>query len=158
MGELEKLYKKHRAWCEIVESFGCNPETAEDIVQEMYIKIARLLDKGTDISYGNDLNYFYIFRTLTSLFIDLKRKESKTLFINIDDMQNDLEGDGNIDYDSQYDKIKDALNELHWYNKKVYELVESGKSIAELSRDTNISYYSLYNTYKIVKQHLKDKL
>jgi DNA-directed RNA polymerase specialized sigma24 family protein len=158
MGELEKLYEKHRAWCEIVESFGCNPETAEDIVQEMYIKIARLLDKGTDISYGNDLNYFYIFRTLTSLFIDLKRKESKTLFINIDDMQNDLEGDGNIDYDSQYDKIKDALNELHWYNKKVYELVESGKSIAELSRDTNISYYSLYNTYKIVKQHLKDKL
>jgi DNA-directed RNA polymerase specialized sigma24 family protein len=158
MGELEKLYEKHRAWCEIVESFGCNPETAEDIVQEMYIKIARLLDKGTDISYGNDLNYFYIFRTLTSLFIDLKRKEAKTLFINIDDMQNDLEGDGNIDYDSQYDKIKDALNELHWYNKKVYELVESGKSIAELSRDTNISYYSLYNTYKIVKQHLKDKL
>ena len=30
---------KHKDWLEIVLSFGCKQEVAEDIVQEMYLKI-----------------------------------------------------------------------------------------------------------------------
>ena len=37
--DIENLYLKHKIWIKIVKSFGCNNSIAEDIVQEMYIKI-----------------------------------------------------------------------------------------------------------------------
>ena len=155
---LKKLFEKHKTWCEIVESFGCNPETAEDIVQEMYLKIGKLVEKGTDISYGDGVNYFYVFRTLTSIFLDYKRKESKTGLIGLDEIEMQFQDDEEVPFQKQYDKILEGLAELYWYDRKVFEIIENGESISELSRKTNISYYSLYNTYKKVKKYLKDKL
>jgi len=155
---LEKLFKKHKTWCDIVKSFGCDPDTAEDITQEMYLRIAKVVEKGTDISFGNDVNYFYIFRTLTSIFLDYKRKESRTTLIEIDEIEGKYRADDLVDYQEQYEKTLDALEELYWYDRKVYEIIDAGESISELSRKTNISYYSLYNTYKKVKKHLKKKL
>jgi DNA-directed RNA polymerase specialized sigma24 family protein len=155
---LNKLFKKHKTWCEIVESFGCNPDTAEDIVQEMYLKIGKLVDKGTDISYGDGVNYFYIFRTLTSIFLDYKRKESKTGIIGIDELDMEFEGSEEVEYNKEYDKVLQGLAELYWYDRQIFEIIENGVNISELSRKTNISYYSLYNTYKKVKKYLKDKL
>ena len=155
---LEKLFKKHKTWCKIVESFGCNPETAEDVVQSMYLKIGKLVADGKDISYGEDINHFYIFRTLTSIFLDLKRRESKTGIIGLDELEIQIEQDEDVEYQEKYERILDGLAELYWYDRKVYEIIEGGESISELSRKTNISYYSLYNTYKKVKKFLKDKL
>jgi len=158
MEVLKKLFEKHKTWCEIVRSFGCNPETAEDIVQEMYIKIGKLVEKGTDISYGEGVNYFYIFRTLTSIFLDYKRKESKTGIIGLDELEIQIPDDEEVQYKEEYDKVLEGLAELYWYDRQVFEIIENGESISELSRKTNISYYSLYNTYKKVKKYLKDKL
>ena len=155
---LEKLFKKHKVWCQIVESFGCNPETAEDITQEMYLKIAKLVENGKDISYGDDVNHFYIFRTLTSIFLDYKRKESKTGLIGLDELEVQFEKEEDIEYDEKYQRVLDGLAEMYWYDRKVYEIIEGGESISELSRKTNISYYSLYNTYRKVKKYLKSKL
>ena len=44
---------------------------------------------------------------------------------------------------------------MYWYDKKVFELIESEQSVAQLSRKSGIPYYSLYNTYKKVKEKLK---
>lgn len=155
---LEKLYKKHNAWCGIVKSFGCNPETAEDIVQEMYLKIARLVQGGKDITYGDDVNHFYIFRTLTTIFLDYKRKESKTGLIGLDELEIEIEDSEEVEYKKKYEKVLQGLAELYWYDRMIYQIIEDGLSISELSRKSNISYYSLYNTYKKVKKHLKSKL
>ena len=51
-----------------------------------------------------------------------------------------------------------AVDDVYWYDKKVFELIAKGKSVAKLSRDTKIGYYSLYNTYNKVKNKLKDEL
>lgn len=153
---LEKLFRKHKTWCEIVESFGCNPETAEDIVQEMYIKIDRIIKKGTDISYGDDINYFYIFRTLTSIFLDYKKKDRR--LGDIDFEEYDIIAEDEVEYEKEYKKILDVLNNLYWYDRKVYEIIEGGESISDLSRKSGIAYHSLYNTYRKVKKLLKDKL
>tara|TARA_R110002074_G_scaffold164943_5_gene324868 strand:+ start:1460 stop:1630 length:171 start_codon:yes stop_codon:yes gene_type:complete len=48
------IAKKQQTWIEIVMSFGCTKETAEDIVQEMYIKVDKYLKKhGNNIMYNN---------------------------------------------------------------------------------------------------------
>ena len=49
---LEIAFDKHKDWINIVKSFGCNPGTAEDIVQEMYIQIHLDIIKGLDLSYN----------------------------------------------------------------------------------------------------------
>ena len=62
MTTLEKLAAKHKDWLRTVKSFGCPQEIAEDVVQEMYIRINRLIkQEGLDINYNKtEINYFYI--------------------------------------------------------------------------------------------------
>ena len=148
------LAAKHNDWIDIVKSFGLDRETAEDLVQEIYIKIQLAIEnKGLDISYGDhDINYYYIFKTLRSLFLDLKRKGKNVIRVPLENIK-DMESD--VDYTEKYNQIKVELNKMYWYDKKVFELVNNGLSIAELSRKTGIAYYSLYNTYKKVKEKLK---
>ena len=154
---LSEIYKKHQVWIDIVCSFGCNKETAEDITQEMYIKIQKRINKGLDIDFGDDYNYYYIFKTLKSLFLDLKRKEKNINVIEISQIQHTAK-DYNVDYNKSYTIIKNKLKNMYWYDRKVYEIIEGGESIAKLSRKTGIAYHSLYNTYQKVKITLKNLL
>ena len=153
------MYKKHNQCVEIVGSFGCNKQTAEDLVMEMYIKIGKKVQKGTDILYNeNEINYFYIYLTLKTLFLDLKRKESKVSTLPIDTIRHFLADGDCANYDEVYTEIKNELKNMYWYDKKVWEIIESGESIADLSRKSGIPYYSLYNTYKKVKEKLKKNI
>ena len=74
MTTLEKVYRKNKDWVRICMSFGCNKTTAEDLTQEMYLKLATLLQNNhtLDIYYDeSQINHFYIYRMLRSLFIDI---------------------------------------------------------------------------------------
>jgi hypothetical protein len=126
---------------------------------EMYIKIGKKVENGTDILYKeNEINYFYIYLTLKTLFLDLKRKESKVNTLPIDTMRDFISQNECRDYDQVYADVQNELNNMYWYDKKVWQILESGESIAELSRKSGIPYYSLYNTFKKVKQKLKKLL
>ena len=161
MTTLQKIAQKHNDWVRIVKSFGCEGDKCEDIVQEMYIKIHTLIVKGIDISYEDDINHFYIYRILRSLFIDLCRKEAKITKVNIEYLEKFVEEEEVKEYKDIEGKMKQLdtlLDEVYWYDKKVFDLISNGMSIAELSKKTNISYYSLYNTYKNVKTLIKQNI
>jgi|TARA_R110000796_G_scaffold78122_3_gene174510 hypothetical protein len=149
------IAKKHDTWVDIVCTFGCNRVTAEDIVQEMYIKVFLKLQKGLDIMYEDEINYYYIFKTLKTLFIDLKRKGKNITIVTLDNIHLTNE---DVNYIESYEKIKNELNKMYWYDKQVFNIINSGESIAEFSRRSHIRYYSLYNTYKKVKEKLKKVL
>lgn len=158
---LEIIYDKHKDWINIVRSFGCNKDTAEDIVQECYLKLNKIINSGANIMYDDkEINYYYVFRTLRSLFIDLKRKESKTILVNYDPLLDTrhTEISNDIDIEKIYKDILDELKEMHWYDRKIFEYIDQGESITGLSKKTDISYYSIYNTYKKVLEHLKNKI
>jgi len=158
---LEKIASKHNDWVRIVKSFGCDGDKCEDIVQEMYLKIHTLISNGTDISYGDEINHFYIYRILRSLFIDLCRKEAKITKVNIEYLEKFVEEEEVKEYKDIEGKMKqldNVLDEVYWYDRKVFDLISEGMSIAELSKKTNISYYSLYNTYKNVKTLIKQNI
>jgi RNA polymerase sigma factor (sigma-70 family) len=156
---LEIVAEQHNDWIRIVKSFGCNSETAEDIVQEMYIKIHILVSKGTDVMYNEtEINHYYIFRTLRSLFIDLTRKQSKIKIVGYDDLYETLispEFNEIDDVEKFYEMVNNALDTFHWYDEKIYRYIEGGESIKALSDKTKISYYSVYNTYNKVKKRLE---
>jgi Glu-tRNA(Gln) amidotransferase subunit E-like FAD-binding protein len=150
---MQLLFNKHQDWVNIVKSFGVEEDVCEDIVQEMYYKIQLKLEKGLDIMYNEtEINYYYIFKTLRSLFLDLKRKSKNIQKVQLEQIK-DLQSD--IIYDNTYEKVEKELNRLYWYDRKVFEIITSGESIASLSRKTTIQYYSLYNTFKKVKEKIK---
>tara|TARA_B110000459_G_scaffold148979_1_gene162351 strand:- start:791 stop:1288 length:498 start_codon:yes stop_codon:yes gene_type:complete len=158
------IAEKNEIWIDIVLSFGCTKETAEDIVQEMYIKIQKTLKNGVAINImynGEEINYYYIFKCLNSIFIDLKRREKNRTMVSIDDYEKLGEKwglDPDVDFEQAYHKMQEELKKMYWYDRKVFEIINSGESIAELSRNTYIPYYSLYNTYHKVKDKLKKML
>ena len=84
MNELEKIAKNHSLWIKMVLNMGCNPSMAEDIVQQMYVRIDRLLKEGKNVMYNKEsANRFYIYLTLKSMYIDYKRARSKYTFFVI---------------------------------------------------------------------------
>ena len=155
---VELAYDKHRQWVEIVQTFGgLNAEECEDLVQTMYILLIKNTQKGVDYMYKDEINYYYVFKLLRGLYVDLIRKKSKVKLISLENIEPVTEIDHN-NYDEVYNKLQDILKDMYWYDRKVFEIVEDGTNISELSRKSKISYYSLYNTYKKVKQKLKDNL
>mgnify|MGYP000577812259 FL=1 len=150
--------KKHNTWVDIVSTFGCTRTIAEDITQEMYIKIQIQVEKGLDITYEDDINYYYIFKTLKSLFLDLKRKQKGIIMVNInDDYVKNLSkaiATEDVNFDSAYEDVEEELSKMYWWNRKVFEIVNEGESIAEFSRKSKISYTILYNAYRKVKKKL----
>ena len=158
---LEKIAEKHDDWHRIVLSFGCKESIAEDIVQEMYIRIHTYITKGVDISYDDDVNHMYIYRTLRSLYIELHRKEKNIIKTNIDNLAEYIDENENLtkgDVCNAMQQMDSLLDKTFWYDRTVFEIISSGTSIAELSRKTNITYYSLYFTHKRVKQLIKDNI
>ena len=154
---LKKIYASHNKWINTVKKFGCTKQQAEDIVGEMYINIALMLKKGLDITYGDDVNYFYIYRALRNIYINFKHKQVKQNNISID-LVLDIESGEYVDFDAANDIVLEELDNVHWYDKKVFELIQGEYSITELSNKTNITYHSLYNTYRKTKQKLRDKI
>ena len=132
---LEKVYKSHNKWINTVLKLGANKQEAQDIVGSMYLTIGQMLNKGLDISYGDDVNYFYIYKTLKTSYLQMclkKKKENKTSI----DLVLDLASGEYIDYNEANDLVEQELDKLHWYDKKVYTMVQDEYSITELSKKT----------------------
>lgn len=159
---VEIAYLKHKDWINIVKSFGCNPSLAEDIVQEMYIQLHLDVQKGLDLWYGNDVNHYYCYKVLRGIYLNVHKKEAKKIKIYLDQtkeiQQIDEKEVDEIEYAKNKEKVDRILNELYWYDRKVFEIIASGKSVASLSRETGISYISLYNTYRITKKFIKEQI
>ena len=160
---VELAYDKHKDWINIVKSFGANKNYAEDIVQEMYIQLICDIKKGLDLSYNQDINTYYCYKVLRGIYLNTHKKEAKFLKTYIEDINGQIKevedlGIDEVEYAKQKDNIDEILKEMYWYDSKVFSLVASGKSVASLSRDTKISYYSLYNTYRTALKNIKEKL
>ena len=158
---IEIAFDKHKEWIKVVKSFGCNPSQAEDVVQEMYLQLHKDLNKGLDFTYKDDINHYYVYKVLRGIFCNIYKKEARKLKAYIEELKTELQefDENEIDekeYQERQDKVGEVMSNLYWYDAKVFELIASGKSVASLSRETKISYYSLYNTYRNALKHIKE--
>ena len=143
----------------MVRKYGCNKDTAEDIVQEMYIRLLKYLRKtGADIMHKDDINIYFVAKTLKSIFIDKIRKEARKPEMPYDEVNCQVLQEGDVNFEDAYSKVQNSLKNMYWFDKKIFDIIESGVKISELSEKTTIPYYTIYNTYKKVKKELKDKL
>ena len=154
---LQKVYQSHNKWINTTLKFGCNKEEAEDIVGDMYCIIGKMLNNGLDISFGDDVNYYYIYLTLKTSYLQMYNKKKKENKVSLD-LVLDLVSQEYINYDLANETLLKELDNLHWYDRKVFNIIQNKYSITELSNKTTISYHSLYNTYRKTKKKLIKKV
>lgn len=145
MKELKFLTEKHSHWVKIVEGFG-EKNYAHDVVQEAYIKI---------LNIDKEINYAYFYFTLRSLTMDLHRKKVEKVEITKEIEYSLIEENDEyiIDLAKPY---QDYIETWDWYDKKLFMLwIESGVSMREIARRTNIGFMSVYNTIKNCKEKIK---
>jgi DNA-directed RNA polymerase specialized sigma24 family protein len=143
---LKELSKKDKLWREVAFRITNDKDSADELVQEMYIKMA---NSTLDITKLND-NYFKI--SLVNLFKDSKKGIYKT--VSIDDHSKPIvTKEDNFSYsDRDYFMIK----KLSADDKKLL-LLSYEKSVRHIAEDFKCSYVTIYRRLiKIRKRLLKD--
>ncbi len=162
MSLLTKLHEEQSTWYKYAYSFGCDKSEADDLIQDMYIKVYEYVEKHKNsIMYNKEsVNLFFVYKVMRSLFIDEKRKPIKNVEITFDIEDEPYEEDKSVlklDAVNKWysDKIgTDAENE---YFKIIFdEVFIKGKKISVLARETNITYWSLRNAVSIIKEQIND--
>ncbi len=155
---LDKLYRKHSVWLLMVENRlpMYAPITAEDIVQDMYLKIYQKLKekkiKKTLIVKEGKVQFNYIYVTLINLSNDVFRTEQETLPLK-DELINTQEED-----QTQFlEKIDSIIDNFYWYYEKLFKLYtrKFKGNISKLAKETKISYKTVWNDINQIKKLIK---
>lgn len=181
MGHLTKIAQHHDVWISYLKSMGCQSDVADDLVQEMYLKVDRYINKhNADIMFNEtEINFYFFWVTLKNLYMDYHRKRLNDPIVYVEEVSDSVEDDVFVDKedydmhraimewfeDEDYEQMCNSDQEIldydrtklnKYYLRKVFEeCFLNQKSVSELSRNTNITYWSLRNTIKIIKKQIK---
>lgn len=160
MNWIELVSKHHKEYVKTIQSFG-EYFYAEDLVQEMYI---RLLTKNKEpqVIINGQVNRYYIFLTLRSLFVDFYRQKSKVIKVDISEILT-LQQIDEIEEHEAFGKLVDKVNQetkqWHLYDKLLFDLYKNtDKSMRDISNETTISLRSVFKTLKSCKIRLKENV
>jgi len=131
-------------------------DNAEDLVQEMYLKIYNL--------NPTEVNEFYIYRTIKSIFIDdYKKKKILTAPLNGKEAYN-IEDDYNEDADFQISEIPLTCTELLVIQKlygyttenadTLQITIHKGKSLLSIAKEIGKPYKTLYTALLTAKKKI----
>jgi len=124
---LEQLAKKDKYWRAVALNISKDRSLADDLVQEMYIKLS-------DVT--KEINDYYVIITILNLFRAHKNEVKRDRYKNMpfDDFRITQEEIFEID-----DEEKLFLNSLKWYEKELIEMSYSN-SLRDIQKQLNINY------------------
>mgnify|MGYP003383830541 CR=1 FL=1 len=156
---LSLIAKHHKEWINIAKVYSCGGY-AEDVVQEMYLKIHKYSTADKVITNGK-VNKGYIFFALRSIINSYHKEKSKVVKYDIDSVRH-LSTCDNQDQIQAFERVSEMIDkesdDWHWYDKQIFDLYRYNKtSIRKLAKETNISSVSIFNTLKNCKAKIKEK-
>ena len=136
-------------------------ELQEDLRQEIFLVLCEMSDDRLCGMWTSGYLKYFIVRTMLNM-----AKSDRSAFFNqfrrsfTEYCDNYEVADDTNCIDEQVDaRLKSSMNELHWYERNVFELyAENGRNALKLSRDTKIPYRSLFKTVSKVKKKLSKAL
>ena len=173
---LSIIAKEHKRWINIVRSLG-EYDFAEDIVQELYLKIHKN-NYCNRIIKDNKVNSGYMFLSLRSMLFDFRKEQDKYVKEDIKSYNIPCSADIDNEKEEAYLKICEAIDKeidtWHWYDKEVFKIYRmhwrdestlnrllkefDGKvSIRKMAASTEISWVTLFNELKESKRKIKEK-
>ena len=164
---LEILAKNHNLWLNMVLGFGCDYDTAQDIVQSMYLRMNKYIKDEQRIMYNDDeVNRFFIYVTLKNMYRTYMAAENKFVWFEvreddaIDTELMDIAFDEAMEsaFETIMARIGAEMNTWHKYDRILSEkYFKSDYSLRDIAKGAGISLTSIFNSIRNNKKILKDK-
>lgn len=160
---LEKLAKHHDLWIKMLVNLGCNVEDAKDLVQDMYIRLHRLVKDPQKMMYGDDVNRYYVWTTLRNMYFSKLKRDRASIFYELWDSDEGENSEYNMSEDEAFTKITEQVDDItsNWtiYDKKLFELYFiKGLSLRAIAKGSKIGLTSIHTSILNYKQILRDNL
>ena len=156
---LTLLAEYHNKWLANVNAL-INDENiqAEDIVQDMYLKIHSSKDEVIKKAIVNNKPHIgYINKILYNMYLDIQKDES--IKTELKDNHTVEEKQPEINKFNIEKKIDEIVNSFYWFDKKLFNLYRKEfHTIRSLSKATKISHVVVHNTISKCKKKIKRKL
>jgi DNA-directed RNA polymerase specialized sigma subunit len=159
---LHHFADRHKEWIKIAIYFGADVESANEIVQQMYLKLGEIQIKEGNlnklINYNGAINTVYVFKVLQNLFYDSKKvKEIGADYID-NTYINDIE-ESEQEYHIVLAKMKVVILSFNEYEQMLLELYfVHNRSLREINKRTGIGVHSIFNTIKNAKEKIRQTI
>jgi DNA-directed RNA polymerase specialized sigma24 family protein len=160
---IDLLAKSHKDWVNMAKSFGCTKEQSHELVQEMYVRLNKYIDKKDKIMYNeSEVNTYYVYVTLRNLFLSGFHKGIDKNHLPLNDavdVESSVVNYENEDtFNTLVDEIEGVVSSWYWYDKKIWDIHFYKKmSMRGIARETKISLSSIFNTLSNAKQKVREK-
>lgn len=163
---LELLAKKHNVWLSMVLSFGCDYQTAQDIVQNMYLRMHKYIKDEQRIMYNTDeVNRFFVYVTLKNMWKTYKTNAAKYDAFDVRDDDaveapevETFNKEMDVAFEILLTRISTEMKTWHRYDRILSEkYFKSDYSLRDIATGSGISLTSIFNTIKNNKKILKKK-
>ena len=157
---IDTLAERHDEWIAMAKSFKCNDDTANEIVQEMYIRLHKYVDNPEKIMYSEDeVNTYYVYVTMRNIHLTDIQKSSRTIeYRQVSEIADDFDIDRETAMDKILEKIGERVNHWYWYDKKLWEIhFDRQMSMRSIAAATTISLSSIFNTLKACKNKIREE-
>lgn len=164
---LELLAKQNDDWIRIAYGMTNDMDDAKDLVQDMYLVVLEGTRSIKDITYKDQINRYFVWKLLRSLFIDKFRKKNSKKHIHTWELRPEDESikdtEYNYDEDSAFqsvmDKVKNITSEWKPYDRKLFDLYfMHGQSLRQISSGAGIGLNSIHNSVKSYREILRKEL
>ena len=160
---LEKLAVHHSLWVKMLVNMGCNREDAKDLVQDMYLRLNRLVKDPAKMMYGDDVNRYYVWTTLRNMYFSKLKRDRASIFYELWDSDEGENSEYDMSEDEAFTKITKHIDEItrDWtvYDKKLFELYFiKGLSLRAIAKGSKIGLTSIHTSILNYKQILRDSL
>lgn len=142
---LEQLAKRDKDWRRMALQICGDKMTADDLVQDMYLKFS---------DYDKDLNDYYVFFAIRSIFLDSIKKRKLDIVSNEIDNLSLLDNEYCLERDFFETEIIKQIEALPYFERET-ALVSQVISQRELARQSEIPFETINKTIKKTKENLK---
>lgn len=158
---LDLLAQRHTEWVEMAIAVGCPKPYAEDVVQEVYIRLHKYSEGVKDkvILKDNKVNTFYMFVTIRNMVRTMVKQEGT--YVNYEEFyyeSSDIEPDIEMEkaFNSLINKIKGEANSWGRYHSKLFNVYYmTDFSMRDIAEGTGIGLTHIYNNLKTYKDIIK---
>lgn len=158
---LSKVAKRHDYWVGLAIKLGSPPHLAEDIVQDMYLRLDKYASPKQVLNESGEVNDFYVFVTLRNTLRMSVKSEAKNIPVSEflygqQDEEVDLPKEEG--FSKLMKKIHDEADSWGNYHSKLFNLYfRTDNSMRDISKGTKIGLTHIYNNLKSYREIIQDK-
>ena len=164
---ITQLYNTQHKWLVACAfNFTKHHDTAEEIIQNLYVQLLEMDDLTKIIYQGNSLNQYYLYKMVKSLFVKSLKNPNPTQQITLEIEETHIGPDyfdvsGSIELKLQ-ELVTEAMEHAAWFDRLLFQTyVNENHSIMSLHQATKISTSTIWSSQqklkKFVKQYINEK-